>query len=353
MMGWRRFSLVVVTSFLAIVFASATFVLLMNPYGNLRPSLFREHVIMDNNQRFQYPALIRSGQFDSIVMGTSDARLLHPASLENIFGGRFANLAMNAGTTWEQYRLVDLFIREVERPRFLLMALDHVWCRQGVKVGDITHRGFPEWIYDDDRLNDVLYMVNAKALETSFRRLGYLLNLKPARFVAGYEVFTPPEDAYDLLKAKRKIWRENTSQSIKAVDPPYLPTPEERAGWQFPALVWLSEILSRFPGDVVFAFMPVHVRSQPVPGSLEAAKENECKQRIIEIARRYRAPVVDFRIWSEITSTDSNYWDSLHYRLPIADRIVRGIERALATRNDDPTGDWRYLDARGKELASP
>lgn len=352
-MHWRHFVWGFTISFFAILLAVGILVFLMNPYGNLGLSLFREHVIMDINQRFQYPALIRSGKFDSVVMGTSDARLLNPESLEKVFGGRFANLALNAGTAWEQYRLVDLFIREVERPRLLLMALDHVWCDQAAAVGDITFRGFPEWIYGDDRLNDVLYMVNYTSVETSVRRLGYLLNLKPARFVAGYEVFTPPEEDYDLLKAKRKIWKGKEPQSIEEVDPPYLPTRDERARWQFPALVWLDEIFSRFPGAVVVTFMPVHIRAQPIPGSLEAAKEAECKQRIIDVARRHSAPVVDFRIWSGITSTDSNYWDPLHYRVPIADRIVNGIDRALGTRKNDPNGDWQYFGAKGEETASP
>jgi hypothetical protein len=352
-MNWQRFVWGFAISFFAVLSAAAILVFLMNPYGNLRLSLFREHVIMDINQRFQYPALVRSGKFDSIVMGTSDARLLNPESLEKVFGGRLANLALNAGTAWEQYRLADLFIREVERPRLLLMALDHVWCDQAAALGDTTFRGFPEWIYDNDGLNDVLYMVNYTSVETSVRRLGNVLNLKPARLVAGYEVFTPAEQDYDLLKAKRKIWKEKKRHVIEAVDPPYLPTRDERAGWRFPALVWLNEIFSRFSGDVVVTFMPVHIRAQPIPGSLAAAKEAECKRRIIDVARRYNAPVVDFRIWSDITSTDSNYWDPLHYRVPIADRIVSGIDRALATRKDDPNGDWRYIGTRGEEMASP
>lgn len=351
-MSWQRFMWGFGVGFLGLLSAAAILVLLMNPYGNLGLSLFREHVIMDINQRFQYPALLRSGRFDSVVMGTSDARLLHPHSLETVFGGRFANLALNAGTAWEQYRLIDLFIREVQRPRFLLMALDHVWCDQGAAVGDTTFRGFPEWIYDDNRLNDVLYMLNSTAVETSVRRLGYLLHLKPARFVAGYEVFTPPEANYDLAKAKRKIWKGSSSQAMEAINPPYVPTREERASWQFPALDWLNEIFSRFSGEVVVAFMPVHIRAQPVPGSLGAAKESECKQRIIDIARPYNTPVIDFRIWSDLTSADSNYWDQLHYRVPIADRIVREIERALATRKDDPNGDWRYIGASGTGTAS-
>lgn len=111
MLGWRRFVLIAVGGFAGIIVVSSAFILLMNPYGNLPRILLREHVISDINQRFQYPALIRSKRYDSIVIGASDSRLLHPKALERVFGGRFANLAMNAGLAYEQYRIADLFIR--------------------------------------------------------------------------------------------------------------------------------------------------------------------------------------------------------------------------------------------------
>jgi hypothetical protein len=50
-------------------------------------------------------------------------------------------------------------------------------------------------------------------------------------------------------------------------------------------LAWLNEIVTRFPGETIISFMPVHTRSQPTPGSRQAAKEDECKAHIIEIAR--------------------------------------------------------------------
>ena len=52
---------------------------------------------------------------------------------------------------------------------------------------------------------------------------------------------------------------------------------------------------------------------------------------------------VDFNIKSDITSKDDNYWDRLHYREPIADRIVADLAEALTTGKDDPNGDWRVL----------
>ena len=88
--------------------------------------------------------------------------------------------------------------------------------------------------------------------------------------------------------------------------------------------------------------MPAHVAGQLQPGSEEAAKGD---------ARRGwpRSPPATARISStskiasRITTEDANYWDTLHYRLPIAERIVEGIARAVATGKDDPGGDWRYL----------
>ena len=43
--------------------------------------------IMDLNQRFMYPQIVRSGRFDAAVFGTSTVRLLDPALLDARFGG--------------------------------------------------------------------------------------------------------------------------------------------------------------------------------------------------------------------------------------------------------------------------
>jgi hypothetical protein len=344
MLGWKRFVRVQLFAFFGIVGLLALFVLAMNPYGNLPGLLFSSHAITDINQRFQYPALVRSGEFDSILIGTSDSRLINPAALERAFGGRFANLAMNAGLAWEQYKLADLFIRNAPRQKTLIVALDHVWCDEKAAAGRTTFRGFPEWMYDDDRWNDLAYMLNGKSVEISFRRLATALGLKPARFAAGYEVFTPPEDQYDRAKVAKKLWGAGGKRSIGPVKRAYDPSATERAAWTFPALAWLDEILARFKGNAVLAFMPVHVVAQPPPGSVGAVKQEECKARIAALASRHgAAPVIDFGISSSITTNDDNYWDPLHYRLPIADRIVSDLKQALETGAEDPNGDWRKL----------
>ena len=274
MRNWRGFVSVALLVFASAIVLLEVFVLLMNPYGNLPHLLFRKHEITDINQRFQYPALIRSGRFDSIVIGASDARLIRPEALDAILGGRFANLSMNAGLAWEQYQIADLFIRTVPNPRTLIIALDHVWCDDNADTTRTTFRGFPEWMYDDDRWNDFAYTLNSTSVELSGRRLAVALGLKPGRLEAGYEVFTPPDSAYDPVKVRNKLWGNAGPQAIEAKEPPYAPSSVERASWQFPAHAWLDEILGRFPGRVVLAFMPAHIAAQPIPGTEAAAKES-------------------------------------------------------------------------------
>jgi hypothetical protein len=155
------------------------------------------------------------------------------------------------------------------------------------------------------------------------------------------------------VKVKAKLWKGKSPGRKEAQVPPYAATPEQRAAWRYPALVWLEDILARFPGREVLAYMPAHIGFQPQPGSAKAARLDECKERIAEIARRHKAVFIDFNIPSEITTNDDNYWDPLHYRLPIAERLVAGLGQAIVTGKDDPNGDFRYLAGPAADTASP
>ncbi|MEQ1576584.1 MAG: hypothetical protein ABL894_02920 [Hyphomicrobium sp.] len=337
--AWSRFTRILFGTLAVELVGACALIAAANPYGNLPVSLAGQHAIMDTNQRYQYPAIARSGLYDSIVIGTSTSRLLRPEALNAAFSGQFANLAMDDSTAWEQYRLASLFVASVPQPRTLVVGLDHVWCRENAGSRRTTERGFPEWMFDNDPWNDLQWMLNLRSVEISLRRIAYALGLKEARIpFNGYEVFVPPEEQYDLAKAKAKL---KHPKSVAADSP--APTLEERAALTFPALEWLGELLEQKWKRVILVVTPIHMGAQPVAGQPAAWRENECKARIAAMAESKGVPLVDFRIRSEITSRDENYWDPLHYRTGIAERIVAGLSRALHTKVDDPGGDWRML----------
>jgi hypothetical protein len=325
------------------------FVLVFDPYGVSPLRIAARQPIMDINQRYMYPQLARRADFDSVVIGTSTSRLLDPKALDAAFGGRFANFAMNAGTAWEQTEIAKLYLRHNPRPRTFILGIDDMWCLPGPDIAKITFRGFPGWMYDENRLNDLPELFNLKTIEIAGRVAAYHIGLMPERIRDdGYEVFTPPEQSYDLARARFHIWRDRPSGKMEPELPARRLSPAESEALVFSAVPWLDELLASLPQETerMLVYMPVHVAQQPRPGSLHAAQNEVCKARIDAVARRRGAKVVDFAIPSAITREDSNYWDPLHYRLPIAAAIVDGMKRAFRSPVDDADGLFRVRVAR-------
>lgn len=342
--GWRRFVTLFLGTFVGAILGAALFILLLDPYDMVPFSLPIERPLVSGNQRFAYPQAMRSKRFDSIIVGSSTARLINPEQLDGPFGARFANMAMNASTAWEQWTTFEYFRRQAGAPKVLIVGIDDAWCDPNAQR-DRTRHGFPEWMYDDDRWNDYANLFNSGTLELAGRLAGYHLGLYSARSrYDGFEVFTPPEGDYDLARAKRGIWVAQTDRPLPNLPPPPLSDVDRRA-LKFPALEWLEAMLGELTpaSRKVLAFMPVHVAIQAWPGTPNAAVEAECKARIAAIGRMHGAKVIDWRIASPITTTDSNYWDALHYRLPIARRITRELVGAVLSGTESAEGDYKIV----------
>ncbi|MGH1591641.1 hypothetical protein ACRBEV_28790 [Methylobacterium phyllosphaerae] len=330
--AWSGFARSFVVGAIVTGVAAIAFVTAMDPYG-LRAAPGRPPgPIMDANQRLSYPQIARGGAFDAAVFGTSTARLLDPQALDSAFGVRFANLAVNAATPDEQIRLAALFLAH-RRVRAVLFGLDATWCAADPPMR--TANAFPEWLYTEGTPGGLLRQMNLRAVTTAVQVAFADLGLARPRIRGdGYAVFTPPEERYDLARARAHI-RAGT------VDPAAADAPES----PMPALDRLDDLLGRIPPDALklVAFMPVHAAAQGAPGSPAARRAEACKARTAEIGARRGAVVLDFRRISPLTTQDANYWDALHYRLPVAARLVADLKAAVATGLDDPDGTYRVL----------
>jgi hypothetical protein len=341
---WRRFVRLFLGIFAGGILGGTLFILLLDPYDMVPFSLPMERPLVSGSQRFAYPQVMRSGRFDSIIVGSSTARLIDPVELNAPFGARFANMAMNASTAWEEWTAFEYFRRHAGAPRVLIIGIDDAWCDPNAARDRVRH-GFPEWMYDDDKWNDYANLFNSGTLEIAGRLIGYHLGLYRARSrYDGFEIFTPPESDYDLARAKRGIWLAHAESPLPDLPPPALSDDEKRA-LTFPALAWMDAMLGELPAASVkvLAFMPVHVAAQAWPGTRAAAVEAECKARIATIGRARGARVIDWRVASPVTTRDENYWDGLHYRLPIAQRIARELTGAVLNGTESADGDYRIV----------
>jgi hypothetical protein len=341
---WRQSNRLFLGTFIGILSTVYIFILLIDPYGVVPFSLPFDRP-MTSSQRQMYPQILRTGRYDSIVVGTSTSRLLDPVALGRVLGGHFASFAMPSMTAWEQVQVIDYFRRTVAAPKALLIGLDHEWCSRN-RDADDREKEFPSWAYDENRWNDFLYLLNNPTLEVAGRTVGRLLGVIREKLREdGFEVFVPPESTYDLARARFYIWGPEGPRASRPPPPPLELSQDERDAMVFPTLAWLDGSLASLPSTTkkLLVFPPVHTNAMPGAGSYGEALEAECKARLAKIARAHAALLVDWRIVSPLTIEDSNFWDAAHYRLPIAYRLIDDLGHIVEEGRESQDGSYRIL----------
>jgi hypothetical protein len=334
---WRRFFRLAAGSAVAFAAVIYLFVVVVDPWGVLPLSPPFDRAPVTSNQRFSYPMLARSPAFDSAVIGTSTSRLLRPEALDPAFDARFVNLAMNDATVFEMSGIFAIFRRAHPQPKIVVFGLDYPWCVTGDSYEKLTPRPFPAWMYGRNPWRGYGEMFNLFAVQEAGKEFGVLTGLKrPDMGRDGYTRFVPPDSQYDPVRAAAHLREYGVSVPGG-----------ERAGapetWRYPALEVLHDDLSRLPADTsrILFFVPYNHRMLSPPGSDSAVVWNECKRRAAGMARALpRTGVVDFLLPSPITSDDDNYWDGMHYRVSVADRLARDL--TAATRGE-ASADYRLL----------
>lgn len=340
--NWSAFSRWLVLGAYGTVGAIFLSVIVLNPFGNFPITRFSQ-VFADNNQRYSYPSIARSGLHQSAIFGTSSSRLLNPQDLQSEFGGKFANLSMDAATAWEQTQIARLFLRQVEKPETIILSLDWmVWCNQSADAQRVTFRLFPETFYDENPINDFADILNLELWDALRKSVKVATGSRqPYQDADGFGDFTPGEANYDAKRAHAHIHEKPLPEPDAT-----LLSSEEVSRLNFPALDWLAETISAIPQEtkVLIVRMPVNVTALAVPGTRNAQAEKECVRRTVEIAKTRMIPIFDMAFASPFTTNDLNYWDPMHYRLPLGPQIVKAIGQAY---RDGKSTDILHVAAAG------
>lgn len=304
--------------------------LVIDPYDSVPFSPAWQRYPVRSDHRHWNARLVHSPGFDSLVIGTSTAMLLKPAELEAAFGGRFVNLSMPSATPFESLRLLSRF--EASRPaiRTLMVGLDSQWCQPDTSrtfTNEKLRKASPEWLYDDNRWND-LPPFNKTSLKATYDQARALLGLfvPYQRWLDGYEDIT------------RSLYKDNEPASIhkRIYEGPKVGRLWRKQGHDeppaYPDLGKLGDALAVLPAETrkILFFAPYHVFHQAEPGSPQEALWNGCKSRTAVLANRLsNLVVVDFLRRSRMTGDDRNYIDGYHYTTAVASELTRYLDAAV------------------------
>ena len=317
------------------------FILVMDPYQSelVSPSMPRAPVAQ--NQRYSYPALARNVGFDSAVVGTSTVRLLKPARLNTLLGARFVNLAMNDATPFEQVLMTRLFLQHHPRAKFLIFGVDDSWCRESESVRVETIRGLPEFMYDANQWNDLLYLFNDKALENSVRMLELVRGKREPKYgLDGYEDFSDDPEDRRLSLVRERIY--GASAAVLPASPVNLEPARVRPGVRMAEMDQFADLLSGIPAGtrITVLFPPRHIWAM----SQNPGLYQECKWRARSVVKTLRpdAVILDLLLDSAITREDSNYHDRIHY----VDEVAEKVELAIARTTEKKRRGGSYWEVR-------
>ena len=337
---WKRYFRIMIAALIGIFAGGYLFIIISDPYGVIPYSLSKNRGFA-TDPRFFMPNLAKRTQFDSAIIGTSTIRLLNPEDLNPLFDGRFVNLGMNGAFLSEQKAIMDIFLRYHHRPKAIILGVDHLNFDKSTyheKYLDQFPENFPKWLYDENRAND-LPAYNWRTMQHAIRQMRSITGLTQFKYrFDGYEDFTTRRP-YDINRARKIIYGSTTPKNIIAVNPPAQVTREQIEAFKFPALSHLEKMLKRLPESTlkIVIIPPFHIYHQAAPGSMEAIQWGEFKRRVATIVCHYQnIALIDFMIESPITTSDENFLDQIHYRVPVAQEIARLIAVGAFSKKEEP-----------------
>lgn len=309
---------------------------ILDPYDSLSFSPSFERGLMAKNQRMVYPTVARSQEFNSLIIGTSTIRMLKPEEMDGLFNVRFANLGMNDATAYEQVRLIQLFQEHHRNMKYLVLGVDFVWCNETAEVRRLTYRQFPERFFDANPWNDIFELLNLTAIKTAFRQIEYKLGVRLPKYQKdgyGHMSFAVSPDEYDLKKARRHIYGQETPKDLSGfhkLSSDGHSFDLERKTWVYGAHDMLFKLINELLEEtqLILVFVPYHLYGQGEVNSRKRTVYLECKDRLkAQLKKRKKTTILDFMIPSYITMRDTNYTDAMHYNLDVGQKLTGLIGR--------------------------
>ena len=116
--------------------------------------------ITNGTQLYSNAGIAKNYAYDSVVIGSSMTENFRPSQLNRLFGGQFVKLCVNGGSSFDHKQMMELAFSTHDVRRVLY----------GIDLDALTYfykspnHETPNYLYDDDLLNDVAYWFNAGVL---------------------------------------------------------------------------------------------------------------------------------------------------------------------------------------------
>lgn len=135
-------------------------VFILDPFEVYHQAWFHIPPIENSTQNYSNAGIAKSYAYDSVIIGSSMTENFSPSQLDQLLGGRFVKLPINAGTPYNNKQMMDMAFgsRDIRRIFYGVDIESLTWFYTTPKCE------MPDYLYDDDLFNDTAYWFNSSVL---------------------------------------------------------------------------------------------------------------------------------------------------------------------------------------------
>ena len=275
--------------------------------------------ITNGTQNYSNAGIAKNYDYDSVIIGSSMTENFRPSQLDELLGGSFVKLPINAGSPFNHKQMMDLAFGSHDVRRVLY----------GLDIEMLTYFyttpkcEMPDYLYDDDLFNDTAYWFNHSVLLTyipdCLRTLGQ----------------TDP-DQRDTMSMWTDLYEYGRDAALRGVTLPSGPV--DQGDVSGPATLSQQSKLNvehnlvpyfeDHPQTEFLIFFPPYSLARWAEFYQDGMMEYHLRQReaLVEVLLRYdNVKVYDFTAEIPWITDLNNYIDTAHYGGWINDEMIRRI----------------------------
>ena len=322
----KRWCLLTLTALLGLLASVVTLVVIVDPFEIYHRAWFYNPPYESDTQMYSQAGVAKSYTYNSVIIGSSVTENCTPSVYDAALGGRFVKLSMNAGTARDHAKMMEIALRTHDVRRVVygldLFAYSLYYTNQKAVT--------PDYLYDDNLLNDVYYLLNKNVLldqiPQALSRIG-----KPDEDASRDSMYywSPPEmPGEKALRAMVNLSSPMPAQgdTARAVELAQLNLEHN-----------LLPYIRAHRETTFFIFFPpyslLYWANEAAKGSFEACMAQ--KQLLGEaLLAEPNVAVYDFQTHTDWTENYSLYYDLIHYTASINDAMADAMAQGLCRVED-------------------
>lgn len=159
-MNFKRLFYITFILLLTILFAIASFVVIVDPYQQ-----YRKSNVFFENQRLENPGVAMHHDYDAVIVGSSMAMNHYPSQIDSLFGWNTINLTTMGGTDYDYCLLFPHIINQGKARHF-------IWGMDFFSFSLPQTNFLSEtYLYDNVMWNDYPYWLSYTSLENTIKKV--------------------------------------------------------------------------------------------------------------------------------------------------------------------------------------